>query len=186
MKLKRCAALLMLLCLLSNVALSPSAAAATSSDETEVRGVVERAFQQLRSGDYDGLYDVLPSTARQRISRQQFARQLQRSRDMYELDRVEIGAVRASGDIAMVDTTIYGRVRSPYEGEGKIVARQYLMREDGQWRVALDDRASAQRLLAANRDFARRYPPRSPRVFLKRDNRWVAIGSMDSLRRMTR
>ncbi|MBA2339058.1 MAG: hypothetical protein H0V88_01570 [Pyrinomonadaceae bacterium] len=157
-----------------------------ASDESDVRGVVQGTFSQLRDGDYASLYDRLPSASRRRISRNQFVNQLQRTRDLYELDRLEINTVRVSNDVAVADTTAYGQIKTPFQGEGKIVLRQYLVREDGEWRLALEDRAGVQRLLASNRDFARRYPPRQPRFFLKRDGRWVDASQLNTMRRRSR
>jgi hypothetical protein len=159
----------------SSAAASAAAAARVVSSEAEVRGTVERAFQQLKAGDYNSLYDVLPSASQRRQSRQGFVRALERTRGMYELERLEIGAVRVSGDLGVVDSTIYGRGRAPFAGEAKIVARQYLVREGGRWRVTTGDRATIQPLLAANPAFAKKYPFSQPSLYLKRDGRWVDI-----------
>ena len=146
-----------------------------ASGEAEARGAVENAFRQLKAGDYNSLYEVLPSASKQRLSRERFVRALERTRGMYELERLEIGAVRVSGDLGMVDSVVYGRARAPFAGEAKIVARQYLVREGGRWRVTTGDRATIQPLLAANPAFAKKYPLTEPRLYLKRDNRWVDI-----------
>ncbi|HKP73352.1 MAG TPA: hypothetical protein VJT82_10475 [Pyrinomonadaceae bacterium] len=146
-----------------------------ASDESDVRGAVEQAFRQLKSGDYGSLYEALPSASRRQLSRERFVRALERTRNMYELDRLEIGAVRVSGDLGVVDSVIYGRALAPFAGEGKIVARQYLLREGGRWRVTTGDRATIQPLLAANPSFAKKYPLTQPRLYLKRDGRWVDI-----------
>ena len=158
--------------------LSAASTARAASDDSEVRGVVERVFQQLKSGDYGALYDVLPSNSQRRITRERFTGMLERTRDMYDLQRIEIGSVRTSGDIAAVDTVMYGRVRKPIESEAKIVAQQYLVREDGRWRVATGDRATVKRFLAANPDFAKKFPIREPRAYVKRDGRWVDVSSL--------
>lgn len=155
-----------------------SATARAASDETEVRGVVERVFQQLKSGDYSSLYDVLPANSQRRITRERFTGMLERTRDMYDLDRIEIGTVRTSGDIAAVDTVMYGRVRKPLDSEARIVAQQYLVREDGRWRVATGDRATVKRFLAANPSFAKKFPIREPRAYVKRDGRWVDVTTL--------
>ncbi|HYO98757.1 MAG TPA: hypothetical protein VER76_00935 [Pyrinomonadaceae bacterium] len=143
------------------------------ASEAEARGTVERAFQQLKSGDYNSLYDVLPSASQRRLSRERFVSALERTRGMYELDRLEIGAVRVSGDLGVVDSVVYGHGRAPFAGEAKIVVRQYVVREGGRWRVTTGDRATIQPLLAANPAFAKKYPLTQPRLYLKRDNRWV-------------
>jgi hypothetical protein len=148
---------------------------ARPSDESEVRGVVQTVFDQLRSGRFGELYDVLPAASRSRISRDRFIEMLRRSSGMYKLDRIEIGAVRVSGDIAAVDTVMYGSVARPVEAEGKIVAQQYLVREDGRWRVATGDQATVRRFLAANPSFAKKFPIREPRVYVKREGRWIDL-----------
>ena len=170
---KRLAALAVVAaCVLSGLS---NARARAASAETEVRGAVEGAFRQLRAGEYGPLYDALPSTSQRRLSRRQFVSALERARGMYELDRLEISSVRVAGELAVVDANIYGRARAPFEAEGKIVARQYLVREGGRWRVTTGDTATVRPLLAAHPDFAKRFPPREPRIFLKRDGRWVEM-----------
>ena len=146
---------------------------ARASAETDVRGVVQQVFQQLQSRDYASIYDSLPSTTRNRMSRDRFVNALRRAQDRYVLDRINIGSVRVSGNIAVADTELYGRVTRPLETEGKIVVQQYLVREDGKWRVATGDAATIQRFLKANPTFARKFPIRQPRIYVKQDGRWV-------------
>jgi hypothetical protein len=155
-----------------------AAAASAASDEAEVRAVVQRVFEQLKAGRYAELYDLLPANSRARISRERFTGALKRTGHMYELDRMEVGAVRTSGDIAVVDTVLYGRVHKPIESEGKIVAQQYLVREEGRWRVATGDQATVKRFLAANPNFAKKFPLRPPRVYIKRDGQWIDISTL--------
>src|SRR5450432_2793517 len=78
-----------------------------ASNETEVRATVERVFQDLKSKNYDALYETLPANTRARMSRERFTASLRRAQDNYALDRIEIGKVRASGNIAIVDTVLY-------------------------------------------------------------------------------
>jgi hypothetical protein len=151
----------------------PARAALTQSDE--VRGVVQTVFEQLKAGRYGELYDALPNASRSRLTRQRFVELLSASAGTYRLDRMEVGAVRVSGDLAAVDTVMYGSVQRPLQAEGKIVAQQYLVREDGRWRVATGDRATVRRFLAANPGFAKKFPIREPRVYVKRDGRWVEL-----------
>lgn len=165
------------------LATAGAARGAKAQDEAEVRAVVQRVFAQLRSGDYNSLYDVLPAAQQGRLTRERFVRALARSRDAYELDRIEVGAVRTSGDLAVAETTMYGRVRRPVEADGKIVAQQYLVRENGQWRVATGDAETVRRFLGANPAFAKRFPVRRPRVFVKQNNRWVEVTNLRPPRR---
>ncbi len=146
-----------------------------ASEESDVRGAVQHVFQQLQSRDYDGVYDSLPSSTRSRMSRERFANALRRAQDRYVLDRINIGTVRVSGNIAVADTELYGRVTKPFEAEGKIVVQQYLVREDGKWRVATGDRPTIQRFLKSNPTFARKFPIRQPRLYVKQNGKWAEL-----------
>jgi hypothetical protein len=146
-----------------------------ASDETDVRGIVQQVFQQLQSRDYGAVYDSLPSATRNRMSRDRFINALKRAQDRYVLDRMSIGAVRVSGNVAVADTELYGRLTQPLEAEGKIVVQQYVVREDGRWRVATGDNATIQRFLKANPAFGRKFPIRQPRIFVKQDGKWVEL-----------
>jgi len=160
--------------LLALLLLTP-AAFARPSDEAEVRGVVQTVFEQLKAGRYGELYDVLPNASRSRLTRERFVELLRASGGMYKLDRMEIGAVRVAGDLAAVDTVMYGSVLRPVQAEGKIVAQQYLVREDGRWRVATGDRATVRRFLAAHPGFAKQFPLKEPRIYVRRDGQWVEL-----------
>ena len=146
---------------------------AQAADEAEVRGTVERVFQQLKARDYSSLYDSLPSSSRARMSRDRFSTALKRAQDMYVLDRIDVGQVRVAKNIAVVDTVLYGRVVAPVAAEGKIVVQQYLVREEGKWRVATGDSGTINRFLASNPSFRARFPIRQPRVYVKQGNNWV-------------
>lgn len=156
-----------------------------AGEDAAVRAAMERAFSQLRAGDYATLYDALPDASRGRISRERFAESLQRAHDSYglELNRLDIGAVHVGRDVAVVDTIMYGRVVRPIEAAGKVVARQYLVRENGRWRVAIGSRSMMQPLLAREPRFAKQYPSREPRIYVERNGRWMDIGSIGALRR---
>ncbi len=144
-----------------------------ASDEADVRGTVQKVFQQLKSKDYGSLYDSLPSSSRTRMTRERFSSALKRAQDMYELDRMEVGAVQVANDIAVVDTVLYGRVVKPFQTEGKIVVQQYLVREDGKWRVATGDSGTTRRFLNSNPAFAKKFPIRRPRIYVKQNGDWV-------------
>jgi hypothetical protein len=143
-----------------------------ASDEGDVRTVVQRVFQQLQARDFGSVYDSLPSATRTRTSRDRFISALTRSQDRYTLDRISIGAVRVAGNLAVADTELYGRLAKPIEAEGKIAVQQYLVREDGKWRVATGDNATIQRFLKANPTFARKFPIRQPRIYMKQNGKW--------------
>ena len=152
-----------------------TAHAKARSDEGDVRATVQRVFDQLKSGQYGVLYDALPSTSRSRISREGFVSGLQRTRDVYQLQRIDIGAVRVSGNLAVVDTTMYAHVFKPLDADGKLIVQQYLIREDGSWRVATGDNATVNRFLKANPAFARKFPIKRPRAAINQNGKWVDI-----------
>lgn len=147
--------------------------AAQASDTSDVRSTVQNVFEQLKSRNYSELYDMLPGSSRNRMSRDRFVSALQRAQDFYQLDRLEIGAVKVSGNLAVVDTVLYGRVVAPIQAEGKIVAQQYLLREDGKWRVATGDQSAVKRFLAQNPGFSKGFKIRQPRIYIKRNNSWM-------------
>ena len=154
---------------------SSPATAAPLSDEGDVRSTVQRVFDQLKSGQYEALYDNLPATSRSRIARDRFVSGLQRTRNLYRLDHIEIGAVRVSGNLAVVDTTMYAHVNKPFDADGKLVVQQYVVRENGSWRVATGDNATINRFLKANPAFARKFPIKRPTAFIKQNGKWVAM-----------
>jgi hypothetical protein len=161
--------------LMLTAAFTFAASEARASAEGDVRGVVQQVFEQLKSRDYGSVYDSLPSSTRTRMSRDRFINALKRAQDRYTLDRVTIGTVRVSNNIAIADTELYGRLAQPFEAEGKIVVQQYVVREDGKWRVATGDNATIQRFLKSNPGFARKFPIRQPRIYVKQNGKWVAF-----------
>jgi hypothetical protein len=149
------------------------------ADENEVRGVVWDVFNKLKAGEYNQLYDTLPDNVQKRIARDKFTNALSRSRDNYEVDRMDVGAVRVKGDLAVVDTVLYGRLKKPFQGDGKIVAQQYLVKQNGRWRVATGDTATINQFLKANPAFAKQFPVRQPQVFFKNERgEWLDVGKM--------
>ena len=143
------------------------------SSQAEVRSTVQSVFEQLKSGNYSALYDVLPNSARTRMSRERFVGALQRAQGFYQLDRMDIGATKVMGNLAVVDTVLYGRVVTPIQAEGKIVVQQYLLREDGKWRVATGDQSTVRKVLAANPGFSKAFKIKQPKVYVKRNDQWV-------------
>ena len=147
--------------------------AARASDVSDVRNMVQNVFEQLKSRNYSGLYDVLPGASRNRLSRDRFVSALERAQDFYQLDRLEIGAIKVNGNLAVVDTVLYGRVVAPIQAEGKIVVQQYLVREEGKWRVATGDQSTLKKFLADNPCFGKGFKIRQPQIFIKQNNKWV-------------
>jgi hypothetical protein len=160
-----------------------SATARAQGAEGEVRAAMQQVFSRLQTGDYGGVYDALPAASQKRVTREKFVEALGRVRDAFTLNGLEIERVRVAGDIGVVDATVYASLHRPAEAEGKIVSRQYVVREGGTWRITTGDRSTVRPLLAANPAFARQYPPTEPRVYFKRDGRWVSLDTLNGSRR---
>lgn len=145
--------------------------------QAEVRTTVQSVFEQLKSHNYSALYDLLPASARGRMSRERFVGALQRAQGFYKLDRMDIGAIKVSANMAVVDTILYGRIVNPIQAEGKIVAQQYLIREEGKWRVATGDQSTVKQFLASNPAFGKGFKIRPPQVFIKQGDKWVEFNA---------
>ena len=171
-KSKRLIFLLMLLIASFSVAVTENAQA---SHESDVRATVQQIFDQLKAGQYEALFDNLPSSSRARISRDRFVAALGNTRNLYQLDRIEIGSPRISGNIAVVDTVMYAHINKPFDGDGKLIVQQYLIREDGKWRVATGDDATINRFLKNNPAFARKFRIQRPRAFVNQNGKWTEM-----------
>ena len=152
-----------------------ASAAARPSDESDVRNAVQHIFNQLKSGQYGALYDSLPSSSRSKISRERLVQGLERSQNMFQLQRIEIGAVRVSGNLAVVDTVMYAHISKPLDADGKLVVQQYLIREDGAWRVATGDNATINTFLKNNPEFARKFPIKKTQALINQDGKWIPV-----------
>jgi hypothetical protein len=155
------------------LAIAYSGAFAKASDQADVRATVQSVFEQLKSHNYNSLYDLLPGSSRSRMSRDRFVSALQRAQEFYQLDRIDIGATKVMGNLAVVDTVLYGRVVNPIQAEGRIVVQQYLLREDGKWRVATGDQSTVKKFLAANPGFTKGFKIRQPQIYIKQNDKWV-------------
>jgi len=155
--------------------LSTSAAVAAPSDQSDVRAAVQHIFDQLKNGQYEALYDALPNSARTRLTRAQLVQGLQRTQNAFQLQRIEIGSISVSGNLAVVETTMFAHIARPLEGDGKLVVQQYLIREDGKWKVATGDTETINRFLKSNPGFARRFPIRKPRAFINQNGKWIEL-----------
>jgi hypothetical protein len=147
------------------------------ASQAEVRSAVQSVFEQLKSHNYSALYDSLPASSRTRMSRERFVGALQRAQGFYQLDRMDVGTIKLSGNLAVVDTVLYGRIVSPIQAEGKIVAQQYLIREEGKWRVATGDQSTVKKFLASNPAFGKGFKIREPRIFVKQNDKWVEFNA---------
>jgi hypothetical protein len=157
------------------VLVTASLTAAAASDESDVRNAIQHTFDQLKSGEYAALYDSLPASTRSRLPRDRFVNGLQRSQGIFQLQRIEIGPVRVSGDLAVADTVMYAHIAKPFDADGKLVVQQYVIREGGSWHVVTGDNATINRFLKNNPKFARRFPIKRPNAYVNQNGKWVAV-----------
>lgn len=153
-----------------------------ASDQSDVRNTIQNVFDQLKSQNYSALYDLLPGASRNRMSRDRFVSALERAQGFYQLDRLDIGTIKVMGNLAVVDTVLYGRVVNPIQAEGKIVVQQYLLREDGGWRVATGDQSSVKKFLAENPGF-KQFKIQQPRVYIRQGDKWIEFNPQRGNRR---
>ncbi len=113
-----------------------------ASDQSDVRATVQSVFEQLKSRNYDALYDFLPGASRNRMSRDRFVNALQRAQDFYQLDRMEIGAIKVMGNLAVVDTVLYGRVVIRFRRTGRSSCSSIccVKMESGAWPRVINQR----------------------------------------------
>lgn len=152
----------------------------SASSADGIRVVAQRAYELLRAGDYDALYELLSSDTQRRIPRARFVSSLVRARGFYALDRLQLSTVRTGERLAVADVTVYGRSFWPPIGAAKVIARPYFVRENNSWRLAL---APPTNLSAADRRLARRFPVREPLVYVQRAGSWAKLGSIGALSR---
>ncbi len=152
--------------------------ALAQSKSATPRGAVETFFSLLKSQKYDALYDFLPSQFQGQTTREQLALSLKRLNGFLAIEKLEIGRVQQRGDYAVVDTTIYGRLKQPMKlgdreiNEGRVNAQQYLLREDGKWKLATADNRSQSFFLKRNPDFNKQFQITRPRLEFKWNDKW--------------
>ncbi len=149
-----------------------------AGDERRVRTAVQRFFSLLQRGRYSELYSLLPTSLRKQTTPDELEQSLRRLGQFIAIENLTIGQIQQQGDIAVVETVITGRMKrevpgrisghppsekpsKPAAGRGRVTAQQYLIREDGQWRVATADSRSQQL-------FLRQHPGMSDHFELKR------------------
>lgn len=100
---------------------------------------VETFFALLKGQQYGKLYDLLPTQMQEQVSREQLTLNLKRLESFLVLERMQVGRVQEKGEFAVVDTTIYGKLKQPmnFNGtsitEGRVVTQQLLFKENNQW-----------------------------------------------------
>ncbi|HEY8461738.1 MAG TPA: hypothetical protein VIM99_15215 [Blastocatellia bacterium] len=153
-----------------------------SKDARSARSAVNKFFQLLKSQSYPALYEFLPSDLQRQITREQLTLSLRRLDSFITIERMEVGRVQQRGDFAVVNTTIYGRLKKPVKvngeevSEGRVTAQQFLLRESGQWKVATADNRTQSYFLKRNAEFSKQFQLARPKFEFKHRDGWTAMG----------
>jgi len=164
--------------------------AAQSDDQSkDARAAVNKFFLLLKSRSYPALYEFLPSDLQRQITREQLALSLMRLDSFISIERLEIGRVQGHGDFAVVDTTIYGKLKKPVMingdqvSEGRVAAQQFLYREAGRWKVVSADNRTQSFFLKRNADFSKQFRITQPRFEFKQKDKWTALNKPPKMQR---
>ena len=149
---------------------------------TSASQTVQSFFALLKGQQYAKLHELLPSQMQAQISREQLTVNLKRIEGFLTLERMQVGRVQEKGEFAVVDTTIYGKLKQPmnfngaFISEGRVVTQQYLFKENGQWKVVTADESARNFFLKRNPQFNQQFQLSKPQLAFKRDGQWTAMG----------
>ena len=159
-----------------------TAAAQDNNQSKDARIAVNKFFLLLKSRSYPALYEFLPSDLQRQITREQLALSLMRLDSFITIERMEVGRVQQRGDFAVINTTIYGKLKKPVKvngeeiSEGRVAAQQLLFRESGRWKVVTADNRTQSYFLKRNAEFSKQFQLAQPKFEFKQKDRWTAMG----------
>lgn len=159
-----------------------SGAAQNDNQSKDARAAVNKFFLLLKSRSYPALYEFLPSDLQRQITREQLALSLMRLDSFITIERMEVGRVQARGDFAVINTTIYGKLKKPVTingeeiSEGRVAAQQFLFRESGRWKVVTADNRTQSYFLKRNAEFSKQFQLAQPRFEFKQKDGWTVLG----------
>ena len=154
---------------------------------TNPRAAVQTFFTLLKTQQYQTLYDYLPREYQQQITREQLTQSLKRLEAFIVIGKMELGRVQQKGDFAVVDTTIYGKLKQPLKlngqeiSEGRVITQQYLLKENGQWKVATADDRTRGYFLKRNPAFSKDFQLTRSQFAFKQDGKWQAFSPQRNL-----
>lgn len=146
------------------------------------RSAVQSFFSLLKAQKYAELHDFLPSQLQKQTTREQLAESLKRLDQFLTVQRMEISRVQQRGDYAVVDTAIYGSLKRTMNlngeevKEGRVSVQQYLLKEDGRWRITPADKRSGDYFVKRNPEFKQQFQLAQPQFALKQNGKWTPIG----------
>jgi hypothetical protein len=180
-KLKRLLFLFVVITVFSALGLI-SSAAQNENQTKDARAAVNKFFLLLKSRSYPALYEFLPSDLQRQITREQLALSLMRLDSFITIERMDVGRVQERGDFAVVNTTIYGKLKKPVKingdeiSEGRVAAQQFLFRESGKWKVVTADSRTQAYFLKRNAEFSKQFQLSKPKFEFKQKGGWTPMG----------
>ena len=164
--------------------------AAQSGGKTPLaKRAIEQFFALLKTQQYAKLYDLLPGSLQQQLTREQLTASLQRLDNFLVIEKLQVGRVQEKGDYAVVDTTIYGRLKQPMNmqgqeiREGRVSAQQYLFKENGQWKVVTADDRTRAFFLKRNPEFNQQFQLTRAQFAFKQNGQWQSFNPRGALPR---
>lgn len=188
LKLVRCAMLMLIAVSICTVAMAQNKTQ-TTINQSNVRGAVQSFFTLLKSQKYSELYDSLPSQLQSQMSREQLTASLTRLGAYLTVERMEIGRIQQKGNFAVVDTTIYGSLKRTMNingeqvKEGRISVQQYLLKENGRWKITTADNRTRDFFLKRNPEFKKQFQLSQPQFAFKQKGRWTPLGQPTNVQR---
>lgn len=146
------------------------------------RSAVQKFFSLLKAQKYTELHDFLPSQLQKQTTPEQLAESLKRLDQFLTIERMEIGRIQQRGEYAVVDTTIYGNLKRAMNvngaevKEGRVSVQQYLLKEDGRWRITTADNRTRDFFLKRNPAFKQQFQLTQPQFALKQNGQWNSLG----------
>lgn len=166
---------------------------AVPAQNKDARGAVQNFFVLLKSQKYSELYEFLPSELQKQTTREQLTNSLKRLDAFLAIERMEIGRVQQRGELAVVDTTIYGSLKRAMEingqqiKEGRVSVQQFLFKENGQWKVVTADNRARDFFLKRNPNFKQQFQLAQPQFAFREGGRqngkWVPLGQPPAIPR---
>ncbi len=145
------------------------------------RAAVEQFFALLKAQQHDKLYDQLPAQLQQQLTRAQLSASLKRLDEFLVIEKMQLGRVQEHGEFAVVDTTIYGRLKKPMKinaqeiNAGRATAQQYLRKENGQWKIITADERTRAAFLKQHPEFSQQFQLTRAGFEFKQNKQWQAF-----------
>lgn len=159
---------------------------ASPSNEKAIRMSLQKYFNLLRTGRYGELYNTLPSAFQKQSTREEVAESLSRIGEFLKLSRMEIGrievrSIEQQGEFAVAATTIFGQLTRPITlnnreiRQGRISSQQYLIRENGTWKIASANERTLRGFMKDHPEVATLFPQTRTRLELLSDGKWIRM-----------